>query len=114
MVVLGGVEDEVAQEFSGGGVDDADLELVDEQQDVGSGVGSADADVVQAPVVAQGDDACFVDAVLAHAVVRVVAGGAGGGFRACGVGGRGRAAVGQRAVRGAGVVLGDEGVDELL
>jgi hypothetical protein len=36
---------------------------------VGSGVGSSDADVVQAAVVAQGDDAGVVDAVPADAFV---------------------------------------------
>ncbi len=54
MVVAGGVEDQLAEEFSGCGVDDADLEVLDDQDDAGSGVGSSDADVVQAAVVAQG------------------------------------------------------------
>ena len=40
MVVAVGVEDEVAEELAGDGVDDADLEVLDEQDDVGSGVGS--------------------------------------------------------------------------
>ena len=52
MVGLGGVEGELAEEFAGGGVDDADVEIGDEQDDVGSGVGSADADVVESAVVA--------------------------------------------------------------
>ena len=47
MVVPAGVEDEVAQEFAGGLGDDADVPVLDEQEDVGSGVGSSDADVVQ-------------------------------------------------------------------
>ena len=55
--------------------------------DVGSGVGSSDADVVQSAVVAQGDGAGLVDSVVADAVVGVVAGVAGGGFGAGGVGG---------------------------
>ena len=46
-------------------------EVVDEQDDVGSGVGSADADVVQSAVVAQGDGAGFVDAVVTDPVVGV-------------------------------------------
>jgi hypothetical protein len=46
LVVAGGVEDEVAQEFAGGGVDDSDVEVLDEDQDADAGVGSADADVV--------------------------------------------------------------------
>src|ERR1700757_881641 len=44
LVDAGGVEGELAEEFSGGGVDDADFQVVDEQEDAGSGVGSADAD----------------------------------------------------------------------
>ena len=46
---------ELAEEFAGVGVDDADVEVVDEQDDVGAGEASAEADVVQAAVVAQGD-----------------------------------------------------------
>ena len=38
LVVAGGVEDEFAEELTGGGVDDPDVQGVDEQQDVGSGV----------------------------------------------------------------------------
>jgi len=49
-------------------------------------VGSADADVVQAPGVAQGDDAGLVDAVGAHAIVGIEAF-AGDGFGAGGVAG---------------------------
>jgi hypothetical protein len=45
LVVASGVDDEVAEEMAGGGVNDFDVEVVDEQQDVGSGVGSAVADV---------------------------------------------------------------------
>ena len=48
LVVPGWVEDEVAQEFAGGLDDDADVPVLDEQEDVGSGVGSSDADVVEA------------------------------------------------------------------
>ena len=43
MVVAGGVGDEV---FAGGGVDDSDVEVLDEDQDADASVGSADADVV--------------------------------------------------------------------
>ncbi len=86
LVVPGGVEGEVAEQFAGGRGDNPDVEVLDEQQDVGSGVGSSDADVVQAAVVAQGDDAGVVDAVAADPFVgRCDAGG--GGFRAGGVGG---------------------------
>ena len=65
LVALGGVEDELAEEFAGGGVDDADVEVLDEHEDVGSGVGSADADGVEPAAVAQGDLAGLVDAVAA-------------------------------------------------
>ena len=71
LVVAAGVEDQLSEEFAGGGCDHADLQVVDEQDDVGSGVGSADADVVQAPGVAQGDAAGVVDAVVADPVVGV-------------------------------------------
>ena len=71
MVVVGGVDGELAEEFSGGGVDDADVEVVDEEDDVGSGEGSSDADVVELAGDAQGDDAAVVDAVAPNAVVGV-------------------------------------------
>ena len=69
LVVASWVDFEVAEKFSGGGVDDADVEVVDEQDDVGSGVGPADADVVESAVNAQGDDAAGVDAVVSDACV---------------------------------------------
>jgi hypothetical protein len=47
----------VAVELAGGGVDDADVEVVDEEQDAGSREGSAEADVVEASDVAKGDTA---------------------------------------------------------
>ena len=50
------VEGELAQELAGGGVDDADVEVLDDQQDVGSGVGSPEADVVQPVDVLAGAD----------------------------------------------------------
>jgi hypothetical protein len=37
LVVAGGVEDEFAQEFAGGGVDDADVQVLEQEQDVGPG-----------------------------------------------------------------------------
>ena len=74
MGVPGGVEDELTQEFAGGGVDDFDVEVVGQDQDAGSVVDAADADVVQAPAHAQGDGAGLVDAVGADAVVGVDAG----------------------------------------
>ena len=82
LVVPGGVEDELAEEFAGGGVDDSDVEVLDKDQDAGSVVDAPDADVVQAPVDAQGDGAGLVDAVGADAVVGVGAG-SWGCFEAC-------------------------------
>jgi hypothetical protein len=79
LVALGGVEDQVAEEFAGGGVDDADVEVVDQDQDAGSGVGSADADGVEPAGVAQGDLAAGVDAVGADPGVGVGGAVAGGG-----------------------------------
>ena len=81
----------MAHEFAGRGVDDSDVEVLDEQQDAGAGVGSADADVVESAGVAQGEFSVLVDAVGADPVVGVKAF-AGGGFGAGGVdGGRGGA-----------------------
>jgi hypothetical protein len=87
LVVLGGVDDQLAEELPGGGVDHADAEVVDEQDDVGSGVGSADAEVVQPAGHAQGDAAAVVDAVVADPVVGVGVAAAGG--LGLGEGGRG-------------------------
>ena len=97
LVVPGGVECEVSEDFSGGGVDDFDVEVVGEDQDAGSVVDAADADVVQAPVDAQGDVSGFADAVGADAVVGVD-------------GGRG-GSVGQGSVGPAVVVFVGEGVE---
>jgi hypothetical protein len=71
LVVAVEVDGELAEKFAGECVDDADVEVVYEQDDVGSGVGSSDADVVESAVVAQGDGAGVVDAVVADPVVRV-------------------------------------------
>ena len=71
LVALGCVEIELAEEFSGDGVDDPDVQVLDEHDDAGSGVGSADADGVEPAAVAQGDLAAGVDPVPADAVVGV-------------------------------------------
>src|SRR4051794_15170552 len=63
LVALGGVEDQFAEEFAGGGVDDADVELLDQDEDMGCGVGSSDADGVELSLEARVDLACLVDAV---------------------------------------------------
>ena len=69
LVVAGGVEGQLAQELAGNGIDDADVQVLDEHEDGGSGMGPADADVVEPAVVAEGDFAVGVDAVRADAVV---------------------------------------------
>jgi len=69
LVVAGRVEDQFAEEFAGGGADDADVQVLDQEQGVGSGVGPADADVVEAAAVAQGDVAVDVEFVGADPVV---------------------------------------------
>ena len=86
MVAAGGVEGETAEDLAGGGVDDADVEVGDEHDDAGSGVGSADGDVVQLPVESEGHVAAVGDAVVADPVVGVVAAVAGNGLGPGGVG----------------------------
>ena len=82
LVVLAWVDDEVTQDLAGGGVHDGDVEVLDEKDDVGSGVGSSDADVAELAGDAEGDAAGFVDLVVADAVVGVCAAvAAGGGLR---------------------------------
>ena len=71
------VDGECAEEFAGGGVHDADVEVVDEQYEGGSGVRPADADAVQFAVEAERDFAGLVDAVVSNAMVSVVAAGGG-------------------------------------
>jgi hypothetical protein len=71
LVVAGGVDGEFAEEFAGGGVDHPDVQVVDEHDHVGSGVGSSDTDVVEPAVVAQGDGAGVVDAVVADSGVLI-------------------------------------------
>jgi hypothetical protein len=46
----------MSQEPAGGGVDGADAQVLDEEQDACPGVGPADADVVEAVAMAEGDE----------------------------------------------------------
>jgi hypothetical protein len=108
LVVAGGVEGEFAQELAGGGVDDPDVVVVDEDADAFVLVGPADADVVHPGVEPEGDGAGVVDAVLADSPVPV---GAGRGCLGAGGVGLGRGAPVQRAVRADGVVVVAEGVE---
>jgi hypothetical protein len=52
LVIPGRIDGEVPQELAGGGIDHADVEVMDEQDHGGLGVGSSDADAdgMQAPV----------------------------------------------------------------
>jgi hypothetical protein len=54
LVVAVRVEGELAEESAGGGVDDPDVEVLHEEEDVGSGAGPAGADLVEAAGVAAG------------------------------------------------------------
>jgi len=91
LIVAAGVDGEFSEQFAGGGVDDGDVEVVDEHQDVGSCVGSADSDVVHAACDAQGDAAGFVDFVVPDSgvVLAFSAADGGGGFGQCFVAGGG-------------------------
>jgi hypothetical protein len=80
LVVAAGVDGEFADEFAGGGIEDADVQVADEHQDGGPGVLAAGADVVEAAVDAQGELASRIGAVGADAVV-----GAGGAVTGCGL-----------------------------
>jgi hypothetical protein len=70
LVVAAGVEGELAEEFAVGG-DDPDVKVGGQDEDAGSGVAAADADVVEPAVVAEGDHSAGVDLVAADAVVGV-------------------------------------------
>jgi hypothetical protein len=90
------------------------VQVLDQEQDAGSGVGASDADVEQLPAVAQGDEPGVVNAVGADAVVGVGGAVAGDGLGPGGVGGGGGCAAGERAVRAAGVVDAGEGAEQGL
>jgi hypothetical protein len=69
LVVAVGVEGEGSEELAGVGVDDADVEVSDEEDDGGAGEVAAEADVVHASAAAERDRSGGVDAVVADAVV---------------------------------------------
>lgn len=114
MIVAGGVEDEFTKGLSGGGVDDADVVVVDQRQDLGSGLGLADTDVVESSGDSEGDVADLGDPVGADPVVAVVLAATGGGFGSGLVGGGGGCLMGQGPVRSVLVVGLDEGVEQGL
>ena len=114
LVVPARIEDQLAEQFAGGGVDDPDVQVLDEHQDGGPREGPADADVVEFPVHPQGELAVGIDPAGAHAVVGVVGPVARSSLRAGCVSGRGGRPVRQRPVRPLVVVNGGEGVQEGL
>jgi hypothetical protein len=114
LVVAVGVDGEFADELAGGGVEDADVQVLDKHQDRGPGVFGAGADVVELPADPEGELAGCVGPVGADAVVGVGGAVARLGFRAGGVGGSGRCPVWQGAVRAAGVVDNGERVEQGL
>lgn len=114
MIVPGRVQDEVPQELAGSGLDDPDVEVVDEQDHGGSGVGSPDADVVEPTLDAQGDAAGVVDPVPAYPVVGLFDTGPWCRLRAGAIGHRRGAGLGEGPVGPAVVVVVDEDVDESL
>jgi len=63
LVVAGGIKGEVAEQFVGGGADDADVQVLHQRQDVRSGVFPSDANVVELAAVAQGDGTGGTDLV---------------------------------------------------
>lgn len=67
--MAGDIEGELAEELAGGGVDDGDVQAVDQRFYGGAVVVAADSDGVEAAAVAQGDFA-GVDFVGADAGVR--------------------------------------------
>ena len=68
MAVAGGVNDELADDLTGVGVDDGDVMVLDGHGDAGSLGRPADADVVEAAVESQGDVAGRIDPVGADAL----------------------------------------------
>lgn len=114
LVGLGRVDGEGSEELAGDCVDDADVEVFDEQDHGGSGVGSSDADLDHLAVVAEGDFAGLVDLVAADSLVMVAAAVAGSGFGACLIGDGGSRALRQRRVASCLVVVGAELVEACL
>jgi hypothetical protein len=95
LVVPAGVEGELAEKLAGCPGDDADVQVLGEDEDLGSGVLAAGADVVELSGVAQGDGADGPDPVGADAVVGVGGAVAGAGLGPGGIGGGGGGPAGQ-------------------
>jgi hypothetical protein len=71
LVIDGWVENQLADDLAGGGVGDTDVEAVDQHQDKGSGVGSADTDVVESACLTEGEFAVAIDHVAADPGLRL-------------------------------------------
>ncbi len=99
LVVAVGVEGELAEEFCGGGVGDADVKIAHRQRGVGSGVGPAGACGRALAGVAEGEGAGGAGDVGADAVVGAGGAVAGDGRGPGGVGGGGGGAAGRGPVR---------------
>ena len=110
MVADVGVDGECADEFAGGGVDDAHVVAVDEHDDAGSVEGSAESDVVHLAVESQADSP-GVDAVGADTGLAVGVVAAGAGFGSADLGNGGRGVVWERTVGSVVVVVIDEPVE---
>ena len=112
-VVCVGVDGVAAQDVVAGFADDGDSGGGDQDQYLGASVGAADAEVVQAAAVAQGEFAELVDGVVADAEASV-----GGvwrvGFGAGRVRLSGSGACGQGAVSALGVVDVSEFIKQVL
>ena len=73
LIGLGWIDGELSEELSGAGIDHPHVEVIDEDKNAGSRVGSADPDLDELPVVADRDLACGVDSVTSNSVVPVSA-----------------------------------------
>jgi hypothetical protein len=113
LVVPAGVQDQFADQLTGVAIDDADVQVVDEQADRGAGEPGAEADVVQPAVVAHSDRAPAVDLVVPDPVVGGDDRAGRNGFRS-GLIGLGGGAPAQGSVRPDGVVVGLEPVQLVL
>jgi len=114
LVVPGRVEDQFAEQFTCRDVDDADVQVLDQERDAGSGVGAAGTDVVQPAAGAQGEVPGLAVLVTADPVVGAGAAVAGGSFGPGTVGGSGSGPVRQGLVRPPVVADSGEGVQESL
>jgi len=72
VVVPRWIDREFSEELAGCGVNDSNLEIVDQHEDVGSPVGSSDPNVVQLTVEPKAHLAELVNAIASHSREHVV------------------------------------------